>query len=127
MKLAPIVCAAILAVGFTAAAQAACVYPQAPESLPNGSSASKDEMLAAQGKVKEYKAAVEEQYLPCLEKEKTDAIAQLSTADAAAYQQQKASIEEIHAKKHNAAVDELTAVAARWSDELKAYSAKSKQ
>jgi len=127
MKLAMILCAAVLTLGVNGAVHAACIYPQPPASLPDGSSASKDEMLAAQGQVKEYKTAVEGTYLPCLEQEKNDAIAKLSNADAAAYQQQKASIEEIHAKKHNAAVDELTALAARWSDELKAYSAKAKQ
>jgi hypothetical protein len=41
--------------------------------------------------------------------------------------QKKAAIEDIHAKKHNAAVDELSAIAARWSDEIKAFNAKGKE
>jgi hypothetical protein len=95
----------LLAMG--AAAEAACVYPQAPQALPNGSSATKEEMLAAQGLVKEYVSNVQETYLPCLEKEKTEATA--------------ASIDGIHAKKHNAALDELEAFVARWNAEKKAY------
>jgi len=38
-----------------------------------------------------------------------------------------ANIETVHAKKHNAALDELTALADRWSQELKAYSAAQKK
>jgi len=33
----------------------------------------------------------------------------------------------VHAKKHNAALDELQAVADRWSVELKAFSAAQKK
>ena len=111
----------LLLVG-AAAANADCVYPQAPQALPNGTKATKDEMLAAQGQVKEYSAAVQEKYLPCLEKEKVDYIAALDNMDPE-YTAKKAAIEDVHAKKHNAALDELQAVAARWSEELKAFKA----
>ena len=109
------------------AAHAACVYPQAPQTFPNGASATKEEMLTAQTAVKTYSAEVQDVYLGCLEKEKTDAIAALDPSDAEAYAQKKAAIEDIHAKKHNAAVDELSAIAARWSDEIKAFNAKGKE
>jgi hypothetical protein len=103
-----------------AVASADCVYPQAPQSLPNGAQATKDAMLAAQAQVKEYSAAVQETYLPCLEKEKTDSIAGLDNMDPE-YTAKKTAIEVVHAKKHNAALDELQAIAGRWSEELKAY------
>jgi hypothetical protein len=103
-------------------ASADCVYPQAPQSLPNGSKATKDEMIAAQAQVKEYSAAVQETYLPCLEKEKVDYLGALDNMDPD-YTQKKSAIDQVHAKKHNAALDELQAVAARWSDELKAFKA----
>ena len=107
-------------------ASAACVYPQAPQALPNGANATKDEMVAAQGSIKEYKAAVEGEYLGCLEKEKTDALAALDPADPE-FEKKKAVVESIHAKRHNAAVDELQALAGRWNDEIKAFQAKSKE
>ena len=109
-----------------AGAQADCVYPQAPQKLPNGSQATKDEMLAAQGEVKAYSKAVQEVYLPCLEQEKNTSLAGLDSMDPE-YTAKKAAIESMHAKKHNAALDELQAIAAGWSDELKAFSAKGKQ
>jgi len=114
----------LLALG--AGAHAACVYPQAPQALPNGSKATKDEMLAAQAQVKEYSKTVQETYLPCLEAEKNESIAALDNMDAE-YTQKKANIESVHAKKHNAALDELQAVADRWSVELKAFSAAQKK
>jgi hypothetical protein len=114
----------LLALG--AAAEAACVYPQAPQKLPNGAQATKDEMLAAQAELKTYRSSVEETYLPCLEQEKNDSIAALDSMDPE-YTSKKAAIEAMHAKKHNAALDELTATATRWSEELKAYSAASKK
>ena len=111
----------LLLLGATVAS-ADCVYPQAPQALPNGAKATKDEMLAAQAQVKEYSAAVQEKYLPCLEKEKVDYIAALDNMDPE-YTAKKTAIEDVHAKKHNAALDELQAVAARWSEELKAFKA----
>jgi len=109
------------------AAHAACVYPQAPQNFPNGATATKEEMLTAQTAVKAYSTEVQDVYLGCLEKEQNDAIAALDSSDAEVYAQKKAAIEDIHAKKHNAAVDELSAIAARWSDEIKAFNAKGKE
>jgi hypothetical protein len=102
---------------------AACVYPQAPAKLPNGTTATKDEMLAANTLMKEYSKSVQEVYLPCLQKEQDDAIAALDAADPE-YAKKKDAAEAIHAKKHNAALDELQAIATRWSDEIKAFKAK---
>ena len=124
MKLLTAVAAVWFLFVAAAAAEAACVYPQPPQSLPNGNTATKDEMLAAQAKVKEYKTAVEEVYLPCLEKEKNDTVAALDPADPQ-FAQKKLAAEEIQSKKHNAAFDELNALAARWNDERKAFTAKS--
>ena len=108
------------------AAHAACVYPQAPQNLPNGATSTKDQMMAAQAQVKEYANAVQNVYLACLEKEKQDAVSLLDPADPE-YAQKKLALESIQAKKHNAALDELTAVAGRWSEEIKAFNNASKQ
>jgi len=115
-----------LLLAVSAGAQADCVYPQAPQNLPNGGKSNKDEMLTAQGQVKQYSKDVQETYLPCLEAEKVASIAALDSMDPE-YTNRKAAIEEMHAKKHNAALDELTALADRWSQELKAYNAAQKK
>jgi hypothetical protein len=108
-----------------AGARADCVYPQAPQSLPNGAKATKDEMIAAQAVVKDYSKTVQEVYLPCLDKEKVDSIAALDSADPE-YAAKKSAIESMQAKKHNAALDELTSVADRWNQERKAFTAAAK-
>jgi len=108
------------------AADAACVYPQAPQAVPNGAKATKDEMLAGQASIKEYSKSVQETYLPCLEQEKVESLAALDPADPE-YAAKKTAIEAVHAKKHNAALDELQAVAGRWSEEIKAFNAQSKK
>ena len=116
----------MLAVSGLANGQSACVYPQAPQSFPDGATASKDDLVTAQTAIKTYQSAVEQTYLPCLEKEKNDSIAKLDAADEA-YAQKKAALEEIHAKKHNAALDELQAVADRWKEEITEYKARDKK
>jgi len=120
MKRSTFLLAVPLLLGIGAGAHAACIYPQAPQALPNGAKATKEEMLAAQGEVKEYSRIVQEVYLPCLEQEKATAIASLDATDPQ-YAAQKAGIETMQAKKHNAALDELEAVADRWNQERKAY------
>ena len=126
MKLSTSVIVLPLMLALGAGAHAACIYPQAPQKLPNGGQATKEEMLAAQGQVKEYSKTVQEVYLPCLEQEKTESLAALDTMDPEK-KKKKAAIESVHAKKHNAALDELQAIAGRWGEELKAFSAKDKQ
>jgi hypothetical protein len=115
--------AVLLASGVSA--QAACVYPQAPQNLPNGATSTKDQMLVAQTAIKEYSKSVQETYLPCLEQEKSTTIAALDQADPE-YAQKKTAIEAVQAKKHNAALDELTSVADRWNQERKAFTAAAK-
>lgn len=122
MKLSTVLAVPVL-LAMGTAAQAACVYPQAPQSLPNGSQAAEAEMKAANAQVKEYSKSVQEVYLPCLEQEKNESIAALDNMDPE-YTAKKTSVESIHAKKHNAALDELQAVAARWNGEIKAFKEK---
>ena len=76
MKLSTVLAVPVL-LAMGTAAQAACVYPQAPQSLPNGSQATEAEMKAANAQVKEYSKSVQEVYLPCLEQEKNESIAVL--------------------------------------------------
>jgi hypothetical protein len=123
MKISTAVAIIPFLMAMSVAAEAACVYPQAPQALPNGNTATKDEMLAAQGLVKEYVKNVQETYLPCLQQEQDSAIAALDNMDPE-YTNKKATIDAIHAKKHNAALDELQAFVDRWNNEKKAYTDK---
>jgi hypothetical protein len=123
MKISTVLAIVPVLLAMAATAQAACVYPQAPQSLPNGNQASEAEMKAANAQVKEYSKAVQEVYLPCLEQEKNESIAALDNMDPE-YTTKKTSLEAMQAKKHNAALDELQAFAARWNSEIKAFKEK---
>ena len=103
-------------------AHAACTYPKDPGAMPDGRTATKEQMIAAQGSVKAYNAAMDE-YLKCIDAESpkaTDITADMSP------EQKKQIQQEIEAsvKKHNAAGSDEEAVAARFNDQLKAYKAK---
>ena len=110
---------AILSLGAAAVAQADCTYPRAPERMPDGSTASLDDMKAAKGQVEKYNKDMEA-YLSCIKLEHDDAI----TKGASLSEDQKKQIAMMYAQKNDAAVDELQAVAGRFNDQVKAYKAK---
>lgn len=120
MKISTVLAIAPLLLAMSVTAEAVCIYPQAPQSLPNGSQATETEMKAANAQVKDYSKSVQEVYLACLEQEKNDSIAALDSKDPE-YATKKTSLESIQAKKHNAALDELHALAARWNSEIRAF------
>jgi hypothetical protein len=115
----------VFALGLAAHAQAACLYPQAPGAPPNGSTATRDEMIAAKHDFDRYNADMNA-YLDCLNLEITTG----TTTDASKLtsdEKKKADQEQrILVQKHNAAVDELQAVVGRFNEQLKIFKAKQK-
>ncbi|MES1196885.1 MAG: hypothetical protein ABUL58_08070 [Steroidobacter sp.] len=73
MKLARAVCFAALTLGFAIPAMADCAYPKTPPDPPSGSTASKEEMIAANKATKQYNNDVDV-YLKCLDDEALAAI-----------------------------------------------------
>jgi len=114
---------ALLAMAFaaaTAATYADCPYPQAPTKLPDGATAKLEEMVAGQKAVGDYQKAIND-YTACIDKELDDAIAKggdkLKPDD-------KKKMQQVEAQKHNAAVDQLQAVADRFNEQVKIFKAK---
>jgi len=115
------VLAGLLALGMGAgAANAECSYPKAPTGLPDGATATQDEMVNGMKTIKEYNNAVTA-YLNCLESEMNTRI-EAAGPDAPAEQIEQ--IKAIHTKRHNAAVEELEANAARFNEQVKVYKAR---
>jgi hypothetical protein len=104
-------------------AMAECVYPKAPTSIPDGQTATEEEMLAGMRAVKQYNEQVTA-YLNCLEMKLQSDIA---AAGADASPETIAQIKAINAKRHNAAVEELEAHAARFNEQVRIYKARGKQ
>lgn len=97
----------------------ACEYPQRAD-VPNGATATKEDMLAGQTAVKEYVTAMES-YLACIDQEEKDTLASLAELS----DEEKASREAAFTKKYNAAVEEMQLVAAQFNEEVRTYKARS--
>ncbi len=116
---------ALFAMALTTALTAApvradCPYPAAPDKLPNGSSATLEEMVAGQKAVRAYDKAIND-YVSCIDGELNAAIAkggdQLKP-------QQKADMQHVEAQKHNAAIDQLQSIADRFNEQVKVFKAR---
>ena len=99
--------AAAAACCFSLAAQADCVLPPAPSKIPDGNTASEQEMITAMQTLKEYNADVDT-YLKCLEFETKQN--RLSAGD--------------QEKMHNTAVDTLQKVAAKFNEQVRTFKSK---
>jgi hypothetical protein len=106
---------------------AACVYPKAPEKIPDGATATKDEMIAAQKAVKAYNDDIKT-YTDCLKAETADTM----KADAKKPEkermtkEQKDELDKVTVQKNNAAVDEAQALTDRFNEQIRAFNAKGK-
>ena len=95
----------------------ACDYPERP-TLPDGGTASKDEMIAAQSAVKAFLTAVDE-YLTCIEQEEKDAIAAMENPDEETIKRR----DELLAKRFDAANEEKFLFGEQWNQQVRAYNA----
>lgn len=112
-------CAVLLAASLSSTAWAACTYPTAPGKLPDGSTASRDDMLAGKKLVEKYNTDMNA-YLACI-KDEYDA----STKAASLTEEQKQQMAARYTAKNDAAVDELQGVASRFNEQLRVFKAKS--
>ena len=103
----------------------ACEYPERP-TLPDGSAASKEQMIAAQTSVKAFLAAVDE-YLTCLEEEEKDAIAalpEIDESDEDVVKSREAEIkrrDDLLSKRFDAANEEKFLFGEKWNQQVRAY------
>jgi len=95
----------------------ACDYPERP-SIPDGSSASKDELLAAKEAVNTYLAGVDT-YLSCIEEEEKAAVMALDNPDPDDLKRR----DEMLSKKFDAANDEKALVGEEFNQQVRAYNA----
>ncbi|HVY83169.1 MAG TPA: hypothetical protein VG994_19440 [Steroidobacteraceae bacterium] len=101
-------CFALIASCCALPAMADCTAPVAPTKVPDGSTAAESEMLAAMKTLKQYDTDVNT-YVKCLEFEA---------------KQNRLSREE-QARRHNAAMDSLTQIAAKFNEQVRVFKARS--
>ncbi|HEU4623668.1 MAG TPA: hypothetical protein VFS52_02830 [Steroidobacteraceae bacterium] len=116
---------AVLAALAAGSAHAACSYPKAPDNIPDGNTATLEQMVAAQKAVKQFDQEINA-YTACLKLESDNAVAQVdqSEDDPKKKEAQKKELERVQIQKHNAAVEEDEALAQRFNEQLKVFKAK---
>jgi hypothetical protein len=116
-----------LLIGTLAAGQAygACSYPPSPDPLPDGTTATRDEMLAGKKKVVEFDNAIGA-YTNCIKLE-TEASLVKSAELTPEQKKQNEDIQKMADQKHNAAVEADESIATRFNEQLRAYNAKQKE
>jgi len=100
--------AATVAYCVSLAAQADCVLPPPPSKVPDGKTASEQEMVTAMQTLKEYNGDVET-YLKCIDFEAKQN--RMSGGD--------------QEKLHNAAVDQLQKIATKFNEQVRTFKSKS--
>ena len=113
--------AALLICLTAVSAHATCIYPRAPEHTPDGKTATKEEMVAAHQAVVQFNEDINA-YNACLDMEMTS-LEQSGQFDQAQLLERRA----MQAKKNNAAVDELQAVADGFNEQLRIFNAREKK
>lgn len=111
-----LVCAVVV---FSTPTALACDYPERAD-VPDGATATKEEMIAGQRGVKAYMGAMEE-YLSCIEAAEQETVAASDQLDEEAKQQRI----EMYNKKYNAAVDEMNLLAEEFNVQVRAYKERS--
>jgi len=113
---------AALAAVIGAPVHAACTFPAPPHQIPDGRTATAEQMKDGQKAVDDYSAAITT-YVQCLDMESEDAITKAGetmTAD------QKEQVRRITQQKHLAAVAQQQDIAARFTEQLRVFTAKEK-
>jgi len=105
---------------FAAPFALACDYPHRAE-IPDGATASKEQMIDGQRGVKTYMGAMES-YLSCIEAAEQETVAGADDVDQDAKQQR---IEMLN-KKYNAAVEEMNLVAEQFNVQVRTYKERNK-
>ena len=95
----------------------ACDYPERP-SIPDGATASKEELLAAKDAVGVFLAGVDT-YLTCIENAEKEAVAALETAEPDELKRR----DDMLTSKFNAANEEKALVGEQFNQQVRAYNA----
>ena len=114
---------AVVSIAFVLpAVSIACEYPERPD-LPDGGTATKDDMIAAQKSVKEFLANVDG-YLMCIEKEEKAAVDAMDLdSENEEDQETLKRRDELLTKRFDAANEEKFMLGEKWNQQVRAYNA----
>jgi len=104
---------------FLAQGALACDYPERVKNMPDGNSATRDEMIDGKKAVQSYITNMES-YLSCIEAEEAQAVIAMGDVG----EDEKKQRAETFNKKYNAAVEEMNLVAEQFNVEVRAFKAR---
>lgn len=110
----------LLSALFIAAPALACDYPERPD-IPDGTTATKDQMLEASTKIKEYLVNVDT-YLTCIEDAEKEAVAAMEDPSPEELQRRGEMLD----SRFSAANEEKALVGEMFNQQVRAYNAKSR-
>jgi hypothetical protein len=105
-----------LALVFAAPFALACDYPAPPKELPNGTTATKEEMLAGVKAISAYQEKMTA-YLTCIEAGQIVALQAFAEDDEEGISRSKSNFD----KRYNAAVEEQTKAVEQFNLEIRTY------
>jgi len=108
-----------LALIFATPLALACDYPAPPKTLPDGATATKDEMLAGVKLISAYQENMEG-YLSCIEADQVVAVQALAEGDEDGKNRSKSNFN----KRYNAAVEDQTKTVEKFNLEIRTYKAR---
>jgi hypothetical protein len=97
-----------------------CSYPPPPAKLPDGNTATMEEMIEGKKAVTQYNKDINA-YVACIKLEHQTAV---SNAGDKLTKEQKADMERMEVQKNNAAVDQLQSIADRFNEQVRIYKAR---
>lgn len=103
-------------------ANAACPFPSPPHQIPDGRTATAEQMHDGQKTVEDYSAAITA-YVQCLDQESEDTITKAGDQMSA---DQKDQLRRITQQRHLAAISQRDEINARFTEQLRVFNAKEK-
>jgi hypothetical protein len=100
-----------------------CSYPPPPAKIPDGNTATMQEMLEAKKAVTQYNQDINA-YVSCIKLEHDAAMSKVVKPGDKPTAEQKADMarmEQLQVQKNNAAVDQLQSIATRFNEQVRIY------
>ena len=100
-----------------------CSYPPPPAKIPDGNTATKEEMISAQKAITQYNKDVNA-YISCIKLEHEAAMTKVGDKPTAEQKADMDRAEQVEIQKNNAAVDQLQSIADRFNEQVRIFKAK---
>jgi hypothetical protein len=100
-----------------------CSYPPPPGKIPDGNTATKEEMISAQKAITQYNKDINA-YISCIKLEHEAAMTKLGDKPTPAQKADMDRAEQVEVQKNNAAVDQLQSIADRFNEQVKIFKAR---